>query len=193
MNVYLVRRESGCYSDHLSYVDAVFATREAAETYIESIEWTYERCLDKERCDYEDAWETVTEHPKYSGKCWIVEGDEDDDSPWWFVDRMEVWGLYRPTADPFDYTPLFDLQKVMEDEPEVPGSVMLSADTDHPVMYWPVDRDGLLKVAKSMVDTDSYRFYDADRDLVSRADVFEFARQIRDMCRMSGVIDDGNR
>ena len=39
MKVYLVRHESGCYSDHLSYVERVYSTREAAIAYVESIEW----------------------------------------------------------------------------------------------------------------------------------------------------------
>lgn len=218
MNVYLVRRESGCYSDHLSVIEGAFATREAAVRHIESKRLDFFR----PDGDSDDLWEAYygddeegsedrragrvvtrspTRHPSRLTRdrgdpkfdSWYVDHDKTGDAPTWFIDRMEVWGLYRPTKDPFDYTPLFDLQKVMGDEPEVPSAVMLESCTNHPVTYWPVDREGLLEVAKSMVDFDSYRFYDADRDTVSRVDVFEFARQIRNMCGMAGVSDDDDR
>lgn len=94
MKVYLVRQESGCYSDHLSYVKRVYSTREAAVAYVESIEWEYERCIDEDRFEEDDAWETVTEcptmHPRCYGDCWFVDGDHDSDRPCWFVDEFEV-------------------------------------------------------------------------------------------------------
>lgn len=90
MRVYLVRQESGQYSDHLSYIERVYSTREAAVAYVESIEWSYERCVDEERADEEDAWETVTERPTNHGRCWFVEGDHDYDRPCWFIDEFEV-------------------------------------------------------------------------------------------------------
>lgn len=90
MRVYLVRNESGQYSDHLSYVERVYATREAAVAYVESIEWSYERCVDKSRCDEDDAWETVMECPTDHNGCWFVDGDHDCDHPCWFIDEFEV-------------------------------------------------------------------------------------------------------
>lgn len=94
MNVYLVRQESGQYSDWMSVIERVYATREAAVAYVESIECSYERCVDYDRCDYDDAWEVVTEtpvrHPSNYGECWYVEGDRDCDGPCWFIDEMEV-------------------------------------------------------------------------------------------------------
>ena len=83
MKVYLVRHESGCYSDHLSYVERVYSTREAAIAYVESIEREYERCIDENRFEEDDAWETVakcpTMHPFRHGDCWFVDGDPDSD------------------------------------------------------------------------------------------------------------------
>lgn len=90
MRVYLVRQESGQYSDHLSYVERVYATREAAIAYVESIERSYERCADAERPWDEDAWETVTGHPTDHRGCWFVDGDHDYDRPCWFIDEFEV-------------------------------------------------------------------------------------------------------
>lgn len=90
MRVYLVRNESGQYSDHLSYVERVCATREAAVAYVESIEQSYERCTDAERPWDEDAWETVTGHPTDHRGCWFVDGDHDYDRPCWFIDEYEV-------------------------------------------------------------------------------------------------------
>ena len=92
MRVYLVRQESGQYSDHLSYVERVYSTREAAIAYVESIERSYERCVDVERSWDEDAWETFTGHPTDHGRCWFVDGDHDCDRPYWFVDEFEVMG-----------------------------------------------------------------------------------------------------
>ena len=94
MKVYLVRHESGCYSDHLSYVERVYSTREAAIAYVESIEWEYERCIDENKFEEDDAWETVakcpTMHPFRHGDCWFVDGDPDSDRPCWFIDEFEV-------------------------------------------------------------------------------------------------------
>lgn len=92
MRVYLVRQESGCYSDHLSYVERVYSTREAAVAYVESKECSYERCVDEDRCDYDDAWEFVSEHPTDHSGCWFADGDHDCDRPCWFVDEFEVMG-----------------------------------------------------------------------------------------------------
>ena len=66
MKVYLVRHESGCYSDHLSYVERVYSTREAAIAYVESIEWEYERCIDENRFEEDDAWENRSRVPDYA-------------------------------------------------------------------------------------------------------------------------------
>lgn len=90
MRVYLVRQESGQYSDQLSYVERVYATREAAIAYVESIERSYERCVDAERSWDEDAWETFTGHPTDHRGCWFVDGDHDYDRPCWFIDEFEV-------------------------------------------------------------------------------------------------------
>ena len=94
MKVYLVRQESGCYSDYLSYVERVYSTREAAAAYVESIEWEYERLVDEDRPEDDDAWATVTErptiHPNRHGDCWFVDGDPDPDRPCWFIDEFEV-------------------------------------------------------------------------------------------------------
>lgn len=90
MRVYLVRQESGCYSDHLSYVERVYSTREAAVAYVESKDWSYERCVDEERADEDDAWETVAAHPTDHKGCWFVDGDNDSDRPCWFIDEFEV-------------------------------------------------------------------------------------------------------
>ena len=90
MRVYLVRQESGQYSDHLSYVERVYATREAAVEYVESKERSYERCVDKERVWDEGAWKTFTGHPTDHSGCWFVDGDHDPDRPCWFIDEFEV-------------------------------------------------------------------------------------------------------
>lgn len=94
VKVYLVRQESGCYSDHLSYVERVYSTREAAAAYVESIEWEYERLVDEDRPEDDDAWAIVTErptiHPNRHGDCWFVDGDPDPDRPCWFIDEFEV-------------------------------------------------------------------------------------------------------
>lgn len=90
MRVYLVRRESGEYSDHLSVVERVYATREAAVAYVESKDCRYERCVDEARAAFNEAWETVTGHPTDHKGCWFVDGDDDCDHPCWFIDEFEV-------------------------------------------------------------------------------------------------------
>ena len=117
MRVYLVRRESGEYSDHLSVVEGAFASEEAAVAYIESHETTYfepddhsgelwEPWYADEDCD-EDERENgrlVTRHPTrhpcglraYASDrrhdSWYVDGDLTSDSDTWFIDEFEVMG-----------------------------------------------------------------------------------------------------
>lgn len=109
MRVYLVRRESGCYSDHLSVIEAVFSTRELAVSFIESHEDRYVEHADGTREDFfgpEDLEEgdkvvslAPTCHPSMLGrdagdptKCsWYVDNvayGGDDET--WFVDEFEV-------------------------------------------------------------------------------------------------------
>lgn len=115
MRVYLVRRESGEYSDHLSVVVGVFASEEAAVAHIESQESTY-----FEPDDYPgELWEPwyadgdgdedertngrlvkrhPTRHPsglrsKASDRrhdSWYVDGDLTSNSDTWFIDEYEV-------------------------------------------------------------------------------------------------------
>ncbi len=115
MKVYLVRCESGCYSDHLSFIEGAFATREAAVRHIESKELDFFRPDD----DSDDLWEAYygdydeesedrrtgrvvtrspTRHPSRLTRergdpkfdSWYVDHDETSDAPAWFIDEMEV-------------------------------------------------------------------------------------------------------
>lgn len=115
MNVYLVRRESGCYSDHLSVIEGAFATREAAVRHIESKELDFFKFDDEEDDlwepyygDYEEESEdrragrvvtrSPTRHPSRLTRdmgdpkfdSWYVDHDKTDDAPTWFIDEMEV-------------------------------------------------------------------------------------------------------
>lgn len=95
--VYLVRRESGEYSDHLSVIEAVFSTRKAAESYIESKELEfvsdYDGHLFDDLCEgLVDGEQRVVRRPTRHGNSWYVDNDRSFDSSTWFVDEMEVIG-----------------------------------------------------------------------------------------------------
>lgn len=97
MRVYLVRRESGCYSDHLSVVEAVFSTRELAVSFIESHEDRYVEHADGTREDFfgpedlEEGDKVVSLAPTCHKCSWYVDNvayGGDDET--WFVDEFEV-------------------------------------------------------------------------------------------------------
>lgn len=114
MNVYIVRRESGEYSDHLSVIEGVFATNEVAVRHIESKSidffspddgdelWETYYGDDDEESDDRAAGRIVTRSPtrhpslmtRLSGDraydAWYVDHDETYDAPVWFIDEMEV-------------------------------------------------------------------------------------------------------
>lgn len=155
MNVYLVRHEEEFDGNRASLIVGAFATREAAETYIESINWTFERCLDEERCDYDDAWETVTRHPMCVRGVWIVDGDED--SPIWFVDKMDVWGL----VDSPDEGHLRDTEKM-------------------------VDREALLGLSEEMRSHADAAASADGHPYVNAGELWSYADRIREACGVVG-------
>ena len=115
MRVYLVRCESGEYSDKLSVVEGVFSSEEAAVAYIESQERTFFEPNDypgelwepryaandeegDERASGRLVTRVPTRHPRrishlVTGRLndtWYVDGDMTYDCPTWFVEEFEV-------------------------------------------------------------------------------------------------------
>lgn len=95
MKVYLVRGESGAYSDWTSVIEAAFSTREAAERYIESKEYSFIEDEDGDRFEFwadelEPGERVVTASPTRHGESWYVDRDCTYDMKTWFVDELEV-------------------------------------------------------------------------------------------------------
>ena len=112
--VYLVRCESGCYSDHLSIVEGAFASYEAAVRFIESKRinffkpddgddlWESYYGDDEEESDDREAGQIVTmsptRHPSRQARnrgdrrydSWYVDNDRTYEAQTWFIDEMEV-------------------------------------------------------------------------------------------------------
>lgn len=104
--VYLVRQESGQYSDYLSIIEAAFSTRERAVAYIESKTETFLRTSTSPAV-LEETWNgeeddgvapdgeivtlSPTPHPSYrNGQSWYFDGDCTLDNYTWFIDELEV-------------------------------------------------------------------------------------------------------
>ena len=112
--VYIVRCESGRYSDHLSVVEGAFASYDAAVRFVESKEirffkpddgddlWESYYGDDEEESEDREAGRIVTRsptrHPSPLSRerddprfdSWYVDKDRTYDNPSWFVDEMEV-------------------------------------------------------------------------------------------------------
>ena len=112
--VYLVRYESGQYSDHLSIIEGAFASYESAVRFVESKEldyfkpddgddlWESYYGDDDEESDYHMAGRVVTmsptRHPSRQTRsrgdqrhdAWYVDNDRTYDAPTWFIDEMGV-------------------------------------------------------------------------------------------------------
>ena len=101
MRVYVVRCESGEYSDFCSWVDGVFSERALAERFIRSHGITLTLLRDGGTARIEDfgrvdAVGTVTRVPEDEGDgCWRVRDDPRCDPPSWFIEEWEVDGCRR--------------------------------------------------------------------------------------------------
>lgn len=116
MRVYLVRRESGEYSDKLSVVEGVFSSEDTAVAHIESNEMTFfepdeypGELWEPWYADFDEEDEgerekgrlvtrAPTRHPRrtsllvkgHLSDSWYVDGDRTYDAPAWFIDEFEV-------------------------------------------------------------------------------------------------------